>query len=77
MRRYGAEVFFVEGAITHSDRSSQEKAARGFPKVVMDNLLIGMSVCVISVCVCVCDFAWCVWYVRVCVCVFHCSRSAV
>jgi len=41
MRRYGAEVFFVEGAITHSDRSSQEKAARGFPKVVMDNLLIG------------------------------------
>mmetsp|Transcript_25928 Transcript_25928/g.46796 ORF Transcript_25928/g.46796 Transcript_25928/m.46796 type:complete len:421 (-) Transcript_25928:25-1287(-) len=42
-KRYGSELFFVEGAITHSDRSSQAKAAKGFPKVVMDNLLIGQA----------------------------------
>eukprot|EP00667_Euglena_gracilis_P012596 EG_transcript_12942 len=44
LQRYGKRLFFVKGDITHSDRSSQQKAALGFPKVVLDNLMIGFAV---------------------------------
>jgi hypothetical protein len=39
--RYGTLLFTTQRSITHSDRSYSNAAAIGFPKVVLDNWLLG------------------------------------
>jgi len=43
-KRLGSALFVVPGHIAHSDRSGPRMAAAGFPKVILDNLLIGQAV---------------------------------